>query len=777
MPTTPLKAKVLLVDSELTGLLSLASILKPLGQKLVRARSGEEALRRLRDEDFAVALLGIGLPGLDAFQIAKRMRAQDRSRHTPVVFLASSESVEFPVADAYRLGAVDYLVKPVVPEILRAKVAVFVELFRRAEQVRRLDHRLRQQTERRFRAIIENSYDAVVLLAADGRIEYASPATTRILGYAPAEVVGSCAFDLMHADDREGMREVYGRLLRSPGANATGRFRYRHKDGLHRWVEGTATNLLHEPSVRAVVNNFHDVTAQRQAAEALRQSEEHYRALADSVPVMVFTCIADGRCDYCNRRWYDYTGRHWGQAEDFAWAGVVHSDDAEATRAAWQEAVRTGQPFEREQRFRRADETYRWFLCRAVPLRDQHGRVVKWFGNCTDIEDQRRSRDALAEADKRKDEFLAMLGHELRNPLAPLANALHVLEMAGTDEQKRHWATELIGRQVQHLTRLVDDLLDVSRVTRGKVELRKEPVELAAVLRRATESSRPLIDTRQLELTLALPATPVQLQADPTRLAQVVSNLLNNAAKYTPAGGRIWLSGQTDGHQVVVRVRDNGQGIQADLLPHIFDLFTQGDRSPARAEGGLGIGLALVRRLVELHGGSVQAASEGPGRGSEFTVRLPLVAGRVPSDGDHGDAAHDARRNTEAGHAAGQRVLVVDDNRDSADTIATLLSLWGHEARVAYDGPTALEEARDYQPGLVLLDIGLPGMTGLELARQLRQEVGLQDALLVAMTGYGRDDDRRRSMEAGLNAHLVKPVAPEALTELLAWLAKPRAPA
>jgi PAS domain S-box-containing protein len=789
MAATTLTANVLLVDSDLANLLGLEAILKPLGQNLVRARSGEEALRRLREADFAVVLLDIGLPGLDAFQTAKRLRGQERSRHVPIIFLAPGESMEFPVAGAYRLGAVDYLVKPLVPDILRAKVAVFVELFQRAEQVRQLEHRLREQSERRYRAIIEKSFDAVTLLAADGTIRYASPATTRVLGYVPENLVGRNAFDLIHPDDLPATEELFARLLQIPGSSATDCFRYRHQDGSWRWVEGTGTNLLHEPSVQAVVGNFHDVTERRRAVEGLRRSEQHYRALADSMPVMVFTCVPDGRCDYCNRAWYDYTGLPRGQADGLRWAGVIHPDDQEASRAAWQEAIRTGRPYEDEHRFRRADGVYRWFLCRALPLKDEHKRVVKWFGNCTDIEDQKQARDALAEADKRKDEFLAMLGHELRNPLAPVQNAVHILQLVGRDEPNCRWATEVIGRQVQHLARLVDDLLDVSRVTRGKVELRKEPVELAAVLGRAVETSRPLLDARRHDLAVSLPPGPVRLEADPTRLAQVVSNLLNNAAKYTPEGGRVWLtartvvssqrsvvSGQrpavgqassltTDHYPlttVEVRVRDSGEGISRELLPHVFDLFTQGDRSPARSEGGLGIGLALVKRLVELHGGTVEASSAGPGRGSEFVVRLPALA-----DGSAvADPGPDAGSRRPGGQA-GCRVLVVDDNRDSADSIALLLSRWGHDARVAYDGPAALEAARDYRPQLVLLDIGLPGMTGLDVARRLCREPALQGALLVAMTGYGQEEDRRLSEEAGMRGHLVKPVAPEAIQELL----------
>lgn len=369
----------------------------------------------------------------------------------------------------------------------------------------------------------------------------------------------------------------------------------------------------------------------------------------------------------------------------------------------------------------------------------------------------------LKEADRRKDEFLAMLAHELRNPLAPLRNALHVVRQRGPEQSavvRQAW--ELMDRQVDHLVRLVDDLLDVSRITRGRVELRKEKVDLAEAATRALESARPLIDARRHRLTYEGPPAPVRVEADPVRLAQVIGNLLNNAAKYTDEGGQITLTVGREGHEAVVRVRDTGAGLPPEMLPRVFDLFTQAESTLDRAQGGLGIGLTLVRSLVEMHGGSVQALSAGPGQGSEFVVRLPALAGEPEARAGAGPAA--------AAPVAPRRVLVVDDNADSAESLALLLRLSGHQARTAYNGTSALAAARAFSPQVVLLDIGLPGMDGYEVARRLRAGAGGEKMVLVAQTGYGQEDDHRRSRQAGFDAHLVKPVDPGVLEALLAQL-------
>jgi signal transduction histidine kinase/ActR/RegA family two-component response regulator len=367
---------------------------------------------------------------------------------------------------------------------------------------------------------------------------------------------------------------------------------------------------------------------------------------------------------------------------------------------------------------------------------------------------------SLKEADRRKNEFLAILAHELRNPLAPIRNAVQVLSLQDPPDPAVQWPREIIERQVQQLNRMVDDLLDVARITQAKIKLHKEPVEVGTVIARAIEMSQPLIDVRKHRLTVVPPAAPMWLEGDAVRLAQVVANLLNNAAKYTEEGGQIWLLAERMENEIVIRVRDTGIGIPADLLPRVFDPFIQEERSPDRAHGGLGIGLALVRSLVELHGGRVEASSAGRGQGSEFVLHLPVLAQAPPSTSKK--KASDAR-----GKLPGRRILVVDDNIDSAETLALLLRLGGHDVHTAHSGRNALESAQINRPEIVMLDIGMPGMDGLEVARRLRDELGLTDVLLVAMTGYGQDEDRRRSQVAGFNSHLVKPIDLEHLNSLL----------
>ncbi len=368
----------------------------------------------------------------------------------------------------------------------------------------------------------------------------------------------------------------------------------------------------------------------------------------------------------------------------------------------------------------------------------------------------------VKDADRRKDEFLAMLAHELRNPLAPVRNALHILRLAAKDPAALEQTRPMMERQVEHLVRLVDDLLDVSRLMRGKIALRPERVDLAAVIARAAETAGPVIDARGHRLEITLPPEPLPVSGDVVRLTQVLANLLTNAAKYQERAGRIRLTAGREGGSAVVRVKDDGIGIAPDLLPHIFDLFMQADHSLARSQGGLGIGLTLVHSLVQMHGGSVEARSAGPGQGSEFTVRLPLLTEAEPA------AAAEAPRPEKTAAGRKQRVLIVDDNVDGAHSLAMLVRLWGHEVRLAHDGPGGVELAETYRPDLVLLDIGLPGLSGYEVARQIRDDPGLAGSVLVAMTGYGQEEDRRRSRAAGFDHHLVKPVEPGALEELLA---------
>jgi PAS domain S-box-containing protein len=379
------------------------------------------------------------------------------------------------------------------------------------------------------------------------------------------------------------------------------------------------------------------------------------------------------------------------------------------------------------------------------------------------LEDELRIRvNELAEADRRKDEFLATLAHELRNPLAPLRNSLEILKMPRVDAAMIQQTRAMMERQVHHLVRLVDDLLDVSRVMRGKIELRREPMELAAVVARAVETVQPLVEMQGHRLDLSLPNESLLVDADPVRLSQVIGNLLTNSVKYTEAGGHIWIVATRDRDEVVLQVRDTGIGIAPDMLPHVFELFVQADHTSTKAQGGLGVGLTLAKNLTQMHGGSIEAHSAGLGKGCEFIVRLPLM---VQQGNECMDRADDER--PYEAPASGHRLLVVDDNQDAARSLAMLLRLRGHEVRIAHDGASALAIATSYHPKVVFMDIGMPGMDGYEVARRLREHQGLKSVVLAALTGWGQQEDRRRTAEAGFDYHLVKPADAKTLEDLL----------
>jgi PAS domain S-box-containing protein len=402
---------------------------------------------------------------------------------------------------------------------------------------------------------------------------------------------------------------------------------------------------------------------------------------------------------------------------------------------------------------------------------DQDGGEVRGFAKIMrDLTAQKRMEDTLrkrtgelATANAHKDRFMAVLSHELRNPLAPIRNVATIIGQQTADNPILQHATMILDRQVRQMTRLVEDLLDAARIATGKVKLNKELVEACVIVQRAVETTRPLIEERKHHLTVTLPKEPMWLHADPARLEQIVVNLLNNAAKYTEEGGRISVAAEREEGKAAVRVRDTGIGISPKMLPHVFDLFTQDETTLHRKQGGIGVGLGVARSLVEMHGGTIEARSEGEGKGSEFVVRLPLLAGR-PTE---------RLKSRESVKLPSQslRVLVVDDNTDSADSLATLLQLSGHEVRAEYSGAAALQMAATYQPEVVLCDIGMPVMDGLEVARRLRQRLDMSKVVLVAMTGYGQETDRQQTQEAGFAYHMVKPVDFQQLHDLLAVLA------
>ena len=542
------------------------------------------------------------------------------------------------------------------------------------------------------------------------------------------------------------------------------------------------------------------MTDLRQVEAELRKAEARYRLLVEQIPAVTFVASLDeGQSElYVSPQieaLVGYTAAEW-RDNPILWYARVHPDDRAGCELGLAETIANGTPYRAELRLLARDGQIVWVQTTVQLLRDNGESAGVLQGIAFDVTERKRAEEALqrvnaaleeqvrartaeltaanqaleqraaelAQADRNKDEFLAMLAHELRNPLAPVRNALQILRMSNLPDGRLRWARDVMERQVDHMARLVDDLLDVARIRGGLIALRMEPVDLATVLERAVEAARPYLDARRHRLTVTPPQGPAPLRADPTRLTQVFGNLLNNAAKYTDEGGHIELTAGREGDAAVVRVKDNGAGIRPSLLPRVFDLFTQGDRSLARTEGGLGIGLTLVRSLVESHGGTVEAHSEGEGRGSEFVVRLPLAE-------DKADAGPAAATNATAAEArTAQRILVVDDNRDGAESLAMLLRTGGHEVRTAHDGFEALEVARAFRPHIVFLDIGLPRLDGYEVARRLRKEPGMEKGLLVALTGYGQEEDRLKAMAAGFNVHLVKPADIDALQNIVAGI-------
>jgi len=515
----------------------------------------------------------------------------------------------------------------------------------------------------------------------------------------------------------------------------------------------------HAGGIAGAVNIVQDITARKRVENELRASEQRFRTLANTVPVLIWQNDEEGRNVFVNQYYLDFTGKAIDDVMGMGWHDLVHPDDAPAYIADYMDAVRHRRAWRNLDRVRRLDGQWRWFDNYAQPLFAPDGSYAGHVGASLDITDAVLAEQALKDTDRRKDEFLAVLAHELRNPLAPISNAVHLLRHPD-GRRRADRLVEMLGRQVRQMIKLVDDLLEISRITRDKIELHRQPVLLADVVHGAVETSRPLIDQHHHQLDVRLPDEPLTLNADSVRLTQVLANLLNNAAKYTDQGGRIGLDARRDGLEVEITVRDNGIGIPAGHLPEVFDMFTQAHRAAGRGQGGLGIGLAMVRSLVQMHGGTVEAKSAGAGHGSEFVVRLPLAE---PPDTAHdgtGAGAHPAP-------LAGQRILVVDDNQDAADTLAMLLDADGARARAVYDGPSALAALPALRPHTVLLDLGMPDMDGLEVARRIRADPAWSGVRIVALTGWGQESDRERTRGAGFDFHLTKPVD---LNMLHAWL-------
>lgn len=523
------------------------------------------------------------------------------------------------------------------------------------------------------------------------------------------------------------------------------------------------------------------LAAQLAASEAImRDSEDQFRTMANTVPMLAWSANADGSIAWFNDRWYEYTGKTFEDQVGWQWESVHDPADLPRVLAGWRVAIANGEPWEDTFRLRRHDGELRWFLARAMPLRDAgHHHTVRWFGTSVDIDAQKRAEVEVRAASRAKDEFLAILGHELRNPLAPILTALDLLKMNRAFSPPREVA--IIERQVRHMVRLVDDLLDVSRITGGKVSLAFEPMELADVITHAVEMVSPLVEATEQKLSVSVAAAGLLVRGDPVRLSQIVTNVLTNAAKYTPSRGAIAVAAERQGSTVLLRIRDSGIGISSEMLPRVFSLFAQEHQPLDRARGGLGLGLAIVRSLVEMHGGRVSAHSDGLGKGSEFVIELPLhEPGEVSHPGGETDLQHPAlvsgRQLAEPDTLGEARsILVVDDNQDAAELLAEVLAAHGHEVRVALDGRAALALVDEFDPDVAVLDIGLPVMDGYELAHRLLERLAPRRPGLIALTGYGQDRDRRRARESGFDFHLVKPVDANHLQDAIGQVSRRKA--
>jgi signal transduction histidine kinase/DNA-binding response OmpR family regulator len=707
------RINILVVDDVPDKLIALEAILDDLGHNIVSVPSGREALRRLLHQDFALILLDVNMPEMDGFETAALIRQRPRSEHTPIIFVTGF-SDETHVSRGYSLGAVDYILTPVVPEVLRAKVAVFADLFKKTELVKRqAEQQVAIAREQAARAAAEAATRRSAFLADASRQLAASLDYDETIAHAvrlPIPTLAEiCVLQMAGAPRRpERPRaaalyfELEAALARAPAYP------------LGPILEACSTRVMHNGRTECLAQS--DLGSARPEFNPVQASSTPPLTAALVLPLVARGKVLGTLALARSREGSTYLPLDVLLAEDLASRIAIAIDNANLFHK-------------------------------------------------------------IQEGDRRKDEFLATLSHELRNPLAAISNALQCMEMAADSPTIVDKARLILRRQIQHVVRLVEDLLDVSRITRGKIRLRKEIVELQAIVERAIDGVRSLVADRRQDLSVNLPETRVHVNGDPTRLEQAIGNLLNNAAKYTPPEGRIQLRADVEGEQVAIRIHDTGAGIPAEQLPKIFDLFAQGDRTLDHSQGGLGIGLTLVRSLVTLHGGEVEAASEGPGRGSEFIIRLPTVASpssnipvvEPPATATNGAAQAKPRR----------CVLLVDDNIDLGTTTAALLRTHGHDVHLCHDGPQALTALQTLRPDVVFVDIGLPGMSGHEVARAIRGQPGREDLQLVAMTGYGQAEDRRRSREAGFDLHLVKPVSLQSLEKVLEspQLRKPQAAA
>jgi PAS domain S-box-containing protein len=753
---------VLLVDDQPGRLLAYEAMLGGMGVGCVKAGSGAKALERVLEQPFAVILLDVNMPEMDGFEVARLVRQHPRYGSTPIIFVTASHSTDLELLKGYQLGAIDYISMPVAPEVLRSKVAVLVEMHQRRSELEALNRALEaarrqvvHEQERRQRALIEDAPMGVAHIAMGGEFVFANRAFCTLVGYAADELPQRTWQDTTHPDDVQAELDFSQQVLDGALPHYTLDKRLLRKDGGAVWVQLFGNFVLGDdgrPVQRVVIVT--DITQRKSVEVAMRASEARFRALANNIDQLAWTCDELGHANWYNDRWYAYTGTTPEQMPSDGWKAVIDPAHLERVVATLQRSVAAGEPWEDTFPLRAKNGQYHWFLSRAVPIRDPQGHVVQWFGTNTDITELKQLKSALEDADRRKDEFLAMLAHELRNPVAPIRTASEALAMLLKGDARKRALVEVIQRQSGTLARILDDLLDVARITQGRIELQREVVSIAACVEAALQTTAPLMREKGHRVDVTHARDTLHVRADRVRLEQCVTNLLTNAAKFTDARGEIDVQVRADGGDAAIDVRDNGVGIAPAFVPRVFDLFSQSARSIDRSQGGLGLGLAICRQLIELHGGRVSCSSAGEGRGATFTLRLPLA-----------HPVHEATAAEISIAAQPKRVLVVDDNHDAADTLALWLEVHGHATRTVYGAEAALEAVDGFAPDVVLLDLGLPGMDGYEVARRIKRDH--RSMRVVALSGYGQARDKLMSAAAGFDAHAVKPVDMAELNQLL----------
>ena len=646
IPSAAAKASILLVDDRPANLLALEAILDPLDQRLVRATSGEEALQKLEGEDFAVILMDVRMPGMDGLRTAEIISQREKAARVPIIFLTAVPLGNGDVVSGYARGAVDFLLKPFDPEILRSKASVFVDLYQKEQMIKRQAGLLRQR--------------------------------------------------------------------------------------------------------------------EREAFE--RRSELRFRSLMDALPQSVWVARADQTFYYWNQRAVDYIGLPASVAVPAERLfEFVHPDDLEMIKSEWQLATGLQRSAEVRVRLRRhSDGAYRWFLMRGVPQQDESGKTTGWIVAATDINTEHQALEEAEAASRTKDEFLATVSHELRNPLNAIVGWIHLLRSGSLDAGKSSKALETIERNVHLQTALIDDILDVSRIMRGKINLAFRTVRMSAVIEAALAAVRSTADAKGVALEYEMAAESDEISGDADRLQQIVWNLLSNAVKFTPRDGLVVIRTEQRGDELTLSVSDTGQGISAGFLPHVFERFSQADSGSTRAHGGLGLGLAIVRHLVELHAGTVEAASAGPGQGATFSVHLPIQRSRAMTS-----ANGQARVATRPLKLEGVSILVVDDEEDSREALAEILRQYGAQATTAACAADALSEVARAAPQVLLSDIGMPAVDGYELIRRIREQIPREEMLALALTGLGSCKDKERALAEGFQLCIVKPVDPELLVEAI----------